>query len=278
MAMHERIVLGLPSLAGYCLADALARARELGFQSVMALPNGPRAEHSLGPFPTLGFYGADAGRKREIAAALAPFQHRALHQAWDNEWERWLDCATTIRAEVLTIHAGRPRDGQSWRQFLAERCALFLRIGDAAAEAGVRIGIENEGGRSDDYLELIVTLAHPAVGATLDIGHCAYFAEVLAAAAPERRAERLNDTIGSLVTRLGHKLCSVHAHDVREPDWRDHRCVGSGVIDFPRLFAELGRLRYAGFFEIELEEPAREEAALATGEHLSRLCQQFLTG
>lgn len=273
----ERIAIGLPSLAGYSLHDGLRKAAELGFQAVVSLPDGPRAEHSLGPFPTLGFYGADASRRQAIAAALAPFRHRALHQAWDDEWERWLDCAAAIRAEVLTIHAGRPRDGQSGRHFLAERSAWFRRIGDAAAEVGVRIGVENEGGRYDAYLELIAAIAHPCVGATLDIGHCAYFDEVLADAAPESRAERLNDTISALIRDLDRCLNSMHAHDVRGHDWRDHRRVASGVIDFPRMFAELGTVRYTGLLEIELEEPDREKAAEATGEYLTGLCRQFLT-
>ncbi len=56
---NEQIALGLPSLAGYELFDALSKARELGFQSLMSLPGGPNTKHFLGEFPTLNFYKKD---------------------------------------------------------------------------------------------------------------------------------------------------------------------------------------------------------------------------
>lgn len=81
----ERIAIGLPSLAGYSLLGALSKARDLGFRSVMSFPDGPSAEHSLGAFPTLAFYGLTEKQKRETADALAQFRHVAIHQAWDNQ-------------------------------------------------------------------------------------------------------------------------------------------------------------------------------------------------
>ena len=54
--IHERIALGMPSLAGYEIFSALEKAKELGFQSIMSLPGGPNTRHSLGEFPTLNFY------------------------------------------------------------------------------------------------------------------------------------------------------------------------------------------------------------------------------
>ena len=267
----ERIALGLPSLAGYDLAGALTKARELGFQSFMSLPGGPRTQHSLGPFPTLGYYGATEGQRRELAEALAPVKHIAIHQAWDDQWRTWIDCAACVGAEILTVHAGRRREGQKQPEFLAERSAHLQRIGERAADSGVRIGIENEGGTCDDFLALIAATDHPAVGATLDLGHCAYFVSVLAVADDAERVAALNETIRAVVESLGERLFSLHVHDVRLSDWRDHRCVGSGVIDFSALFAELGRVGYAGLFEVELEEPDRASAATRSGEILAGL-------
>jgi sugar phosphate isomerase/epimerase len=139
----------------------------------------------------------------------------------------------------------------------------------------VRIGIENEGGVCDHYLGLVDAVAHPSVGATLDIGHCACFEHVTALDDPTERVIALNATIRSMVTALNGRLFSLHAHDVRRSDWRDHRCVGSGVIDFSALFGELRLIRYAGLIEIELEEPDKEGAAARTGEHLTRLCSSM---
>ena len=269
----ERLALGLPSLAGYSLHGALSKAAELGFCAVVSLPDGPRAEHSLGAFPTLGFYGLGEEQKQALADSLARFRHVAIHQAWDDEWRRWIDCAACVGAKTVTVHSGRPRDGQNTSAFLAARAAQLRRMGDYAGTLDVRIGIENEGGRSDDYLGLIDAVAHPQVGATLDVGHCAYFKHVTTGHEPAERANELNSTIRSMVSALNERLFSLHAHDVRQSDWRDHRCPGSGVIDFPALFAALRDVGYTGLIEIELEEAEKEAAAVRTGEYLSGLCQ-----
>ncbi len=271
----ERIALGIPSLAGYSLRGALEKAAGLGFQSVMSLPDGPRAEHSLGPFPTLAFYGLGKEQRQELTDSLARFRHVAIHQAWDDKWSRWIDCAACVGAKIVTVHSGRPHDGQNTSAFLAERSEQLRRMGDYAGALDVRIGIENEGGMPDDYLGLVEAVAHPHVGATLDVGHCAYFGHVTARRDHTERVSALNATIGSMVRALNQRLFSIHAHDVRQSDWRDHRCAGSGVIDFPALFAELRGIRYAGLIEIELEEPEKETAAAATGKYLTGLCQHM---
>lgn len=116
----------------------------------------------------------------------------------------------------------------------------------------------------------------PFVGATLDLGHCAYFESVLAVNDPAARVFSLNETIRTMVRSLNERLFSVHAHDVRQSDWRDHRCVGSGVIGFSALFTELQHVGYTGLFEVELEEPDREIAAAKTGEVLTTLCRTML--
>lgn len=76
----------------------------------MSRSEGPRAEHSLGAFPTLASYSLTDERKREMADALAQFEHVAIHQAWDNRWNRWIDCAACVRAEVVTVRSGLPRE------------------------------------------------------------------------------------------------------------------------------------------------------------------------
>jgi sugar phosphate isomerase/epimerase len=272
----ERIAVGLPSLAGYSLPEALSAARRLGFQSVMVFPDGPRARHSLGAFPTLSYYSWTEEQGQAIADSLGDFRHIAIHQAWDDQWRRWIDCAARIGAETLTVHSGRRDESQTSSNFIADRVAQLRCLGDYAADSGVRIGVENEGGTCDDYLGLLAAIDHSAVGATLDLGHCAFFQRVRAVSDPEQRVEALNQTISLVVRALGKDLRSIHAHDVRQSDWRDHRCVGSGVIDFSGLFADLRQIGYSGLFELELEEPEIEAAAAATGERLTSLCRTML--
>ena len=62
-----------------------------------------------------------------------------------------------------------------------------------------------------------------------------------------------------------------HLHNVRKTDWRDHRSVTDGVIDFPRLFDVIKKIGYPGLFDIELEEPEREKKSSESGKYLSEL-------
>ena len=272
----ERIALALPSLAGYDLFPALAKARALGFQSVMGFPGGPRTSHSLGEFPTFGLYGADEAHRAHLRQALRDFRHLSMHQAWDTEWRAWVDCAAEIGAEVLTVHARIPGVGRGRDEALSERAEALRWIGDYAGEKGIRVGVENEGGRCVDYLQLIERADHPSVGATIDVGHCAYFDVVKRIENVDERVDMLNRMIGNLVEVLEaeNKLFHLHVHNVRREDWRDHRRATEGVVDFPAVFAKLKAVGYSGLFDIELEEPEREKTAAETGAYLTALCRE----
>ncbi len=274
---NERIALAIPSLAGYDLFAALEKTRGLGFQSVMASPGGPRTEHSLGQFPTLDFYEATEGYKEKVKAALTEFKHISIHQAWDNNWKVWIDCASYFGAKIVTVHPSlRGLDG-SLEKFFGERAKYLRQIGDYAQEKGILVGVENEGGKYDDYVRLIETIKHPSVGATIDVGHCAYFEEIRIIPDSHEKVKAINKSILGLINTISTKVFHFHMHNVRENDWRDHRSAPDGVIDFPRLFAEIGKTGYAGLFDIELEEPEKEKKASETGRYLSSLCQDILT-
>jgi len=268
----ERIALALPSLAGYELFEALSKARVMGFQSVMGFPGGPKTSHSLGEFPTFGLYGADEAHRAYLRQALRDFRHVSMHQAWDTEPRAWVDCAAEIGAEVLTVHARIPGDGRDRDKALSERAEALRQIGDDAGERGIRVGVENEGGRCVDYLHLIERTNHPAVGAAIDVGHCAYFDTVRGIGDVDERGDALNELIGNLVDALGDRLYHFHVHNVRGKDWRDHRTVTKGVVDFAALFAKLKSAGYSGLFDIELEEPEKEKMAADTGACLTALC------
>ena len=269
--INERIALGLPSLAGYDIISALKKAQELGFQSIMSLPGGPNANHSLGQFPTLDFYERSACQLAELRDLLEGFRHVSIHQAWDNNWRAWIDCASYFGAKIVTVHP--PQKGNRLQK---DSVAFFRDLGDYAEPKGIRVGVETVGGEYDDYLSLIRSLDHAAVGATIDVGHCAYFIEVSTIKDMDKRAEVLNDVLVRLVHDVGEELFHFHLHNVRKYDWRDHRTVSEGVIDFPRLFAVISEVGYSGIFDIELEEPEMEKACQISGGYLSRLIDQFL--
>ncbi|MEW6755293.1 MAG: sugar phosphate isomerase/epimerase [Candidatus Latescibacterota bacterium] len=272
--MHPQLSLALPSLSGLGLFAALDVADGLGFRAVMGFVGGPRTSHSLGAFPTLGYDAGDPALRERVRARLACFARLSIHQSWDEEWEQWLEGAAFFGAEVLTVHARLRERDEGSSAYTRREADRLRRIGDRAGRLGMRIGVENAGGRLAEYLPLLQEIRHERVGATLDTGHCAYFAEVHGIADPEERAAALNDAIAGLVDALGQQLFHLHVHNVRGGDWRDHRSAPEGVIDFPRLCALLRRGGFAGLLDIELEEPEREAKARETGEYLSGLLGQ----
>ena len=86
----------------------------------------------------------------------------------------------------------------------------------------------------------------------------------------EARA-RFNEVLNSLVAGLGDKVSHFHISDVRASDWADHRRIGSGVIDFPRLFGTIRRISYRGVFVFELEEPEVLPAVEQSKTYVERL-------
>jgi len=265
--LSERVALGLPTLAGLELYEALETARAIGFQSVMSLPGGPNTRHSLGEFPTFRFYELNEDGRCRLKGMLKRFKHIAVHQAWDDDWKSWIDCAAYLEAEIVTIHHKPKATVEDQAEFLR-------RIGDYAIGKGVRIGVENVGGDLKKFVSLIESVEHPSMGATLDVGHCAYFDDIKSISNLEERAKTLNDLMEKLVRELGGRLLHLHVHNVRLSDWRDHRSVPEGVIDFPRLVQTLKEIGYGGLFVIELEEPEMIEKARESGRYLSRLLNE----
>ena len=160
------------------------------------------------------------------------------------------------------------------QEFWMKQVKYFQAIGDTAQQLGIRIGLENAGGCYGDYIKLIQRIDHPAIGATIDVGHCAYFTEVRSITDIDERIRVLNDTIARAVRELGSKVYNLHVHNVRKSDWRDHRSVPDGVIDFPRLLRILSEVGYHGLFVIELEEPDKERKAVESGAYLTKLLSQ----
>jgi len=97
------------------------------------------------------------------------------------------------------------------------------------------------------------------VGACLDTGHVLGMVPHEKRRTPEGNA-LLSATVGSVAATLAGKLVHVHIHDVRAHDWRDHREVGTGVIDYAPLFKALTQIGFSGALSLEMEEPDRRGA------------------
>jgi sugar phosphate isomerase/epimerase len=120
-------------------------------------------------------------------------------------------------------------------------------IGDEAAHAGVRIGLEpiNRVGGEDwtiisslqDAAELLDDADRPALGIQFDSWHVWNTAEVV-----------------EEIERHAHRFVGVHIADWREPTrgWADRVLPGDGVADLPALLGTLERAGWGGFYDLEI--------------------------
>ena len=279
------------SLADYSLEGALTTAAGLGFQAVELLAY-DGATHSQGELCGVWFHDLDTPAKDRLLHLLEPFSRRSLHAPFADaplftynqrtresaiaQIKETIDLAAFIGAEAIATHANR-RKNLPLEAFWPEMLDVYRRLGDYALShgEGAKLGVET--GYPEDaetYARLVHEIDHPAVGATLDVGH-------VRNSVPKDQwgtdagIVKLNDDIAYLVETLGDKLIHFHIHDVRRADFRDHRALGNlhenGVIDFPYLIRELSRTAYNGLWILELEEPDREEALLRSRAYLASL-------
>jgi len=120
-------------------------------------------------------------------------------------------------------------------------------IGDEAARAGVRIGLEpiNRIGGEDwtsisslqEAAELLDDADRQALGIQFDSWHVWNTAEVV-----------------EEIERHAHRFVGVHIADWREPTrgWADRVLPGDGVADLPALLGTLERAGWDGFYDLEI--------------------------
>lgn len=282
---HSQISTALASLAGYSLVEGIETMHRLGFPSIGLLA-AANSRHSIGPLA--GFFWNDLDRQEkqalrqqlegfEIIAVHAPFVDLPLNsycphvRALAREMVRAsIEATAYLGAKTVTIHLQTPHyvsliDG--WDDLLA----VARDLGDYAALLGVTIGVETGFPPDpDDFVQLIQAIAHPAVGATVDIGHVTIASTRPWAGTPEG-VTRANDNIVAMIHGLGDRLVHTHIHDVRYTDWRDHRELGTGIHDMPRIIAALDDIGYEGALEFELEEEDRQGALLRSKAILEEL-------
>jgi sugar phosphate isomerase/epimerase len=180
--------------------------------------------------------------------------------------------AGALSLELVTVHcvpAGRIPLDEYWGRLIP----ILRGLGEAAERAGTRIGIENTHFPTtpDEHVELLARVGHPRVGATVDLGHIAFWfkREGTAGLPGDEARQRYNERLLLLLDRLGDRVFHIHAHDVRAADLRDHRTIGTGIVDLGAVVARLAERGYGGLFELELEEEQPEEAASISRDRLA---------
>jgi sugar phosphate isomerase/epimerase len=120
-------------------------------------------------------------------------------------------------------------------------------IGDEAARAGMRIGLEpinRLGGENwtsisslQEAAELLDDADRPALGIQFDSWHVWNTADVV-----------------EEIERHAHRFVGVHVADWREPTrgWADRVLPGDGVADLPALLGTLERAGWDGFYDLEI--------------------------
>lgn len=273
----HQIGMNIASMAGWELDAILAHGLEAGLGAIELL-GFTGARHSQGDLAGVHLDRlSDDARAALVAktegyrikAVHAPFidlplfsHNRAVAELAEAQIRESIRLVQLIGGGAVVIHPNAKRnfDPGEYRQ---EMLDAFRRLGDAAGEAGAVIAIENMPDvlpeTQDKFCALIWNVDHPAVGACLDTGH-------VLGMVPQalRRTDAgnalLSATVASTARTLAEKLAHVHIHDVRAHDWRDHREVGRGVIDYAPLFGALTEIGYSGALSLELEEPDRTGA------------------
>jgi sugar phosphate isomerase/epimerase len=265
--------------AGFSLAEAIAHLKRLGFGTIEIITY-TGARHSVGDIPGFSF-ASSSPRERELVFEATrtfahitghlPFQGFSLFSTDSRSRETGLDQIRSaldglayLKGELGVMHIGSPGPGRRYRDIWQPMIDTLRMLGDYAGERHLKLGVETMQPDSvREYADLIAETRHPAVGATIDTGHIRGSSDIGLPAerrnSDEARA-RFNDVLNTLVSTIADRLLHFHVSDVRAADWVDHKSIGSGVIDFPRLFGTARRIGYRNLFVLELEEPNQLEA------------------
>jgi sugar phosphate isomerase/epimerase len=289
----SQLTASTASLSGMDFAGALRQIREMGFGGVEILTF-TGAKHSAGPIPGAVVSQLGAEEKRRLRAAVGRFEHVSTHLPFHGLRpvardpgirKSTLDLLHTAiddsgfwGATVATLHVA-PEPGVTYDQLWPDLLSVFRELGDHAAKYHLRLGIET--GAPDtvkQYLALIRDINHEFVGGTVDTGHTRGYTKDIGIAEDDRAtphgARRYNDVLMQKVEGLGLKLFHFHVDDVRPPDWREHRTLGTGLVEWTRLLAYVSRTGYRGMFAAELEEtPPIEQLAKARAFFAQALAQ-----
>ena len=281
----SRLGASTASLAGLSLVEALEEMQRMGFDTVEMIAYSG-ASHSVGPIPGFDYAASPETERERVYAATRPFRHISAHlpfqdfELFSGDARRGLDLITHaldglayLEGGLGVMHVGWPPEGKTFRDIWTPMIDTLRYLGDYAAERGLKIGIETmQPNSAGEYVQLVFDVSHPAVGAAIDTGHIRGATDIdLPLRHTEEGSRRFNDVLMQITAALGEKLFHVHLSDVRMSDWRDHQSVGTGIVDFPRFFETLKRMRFEGLMVFELEEAAAASALAASKKYVERL-------
>ena len=263
------------ALSGYGLYEAIETLRELGFRTVELHPMGV-PEPTPGQFPGFHFDRISDTEKRKIRKLLQSFRHVTTHLPYADlhffsrfapvadfsiqQLKIAMEATSFLGAELGVIHVTPPA-GRTLKAAWPEIIQRFREWGDIAARGNFRLAIETGYPRNvRDFVRLIQEIDHHQVGCTIDVGHQNRYEEFLAQVEPKKPAtaggiRAYNDLTHEIIDQLGAKVFHFHIDDIDPQTWKEHKPIGTGVIDFPRLMQKLNRMNYKGLLVLEIGAP-----------------------
>ncbi len=277
------VAVNIASLANQGLLEAIDFCAEGGFQGIELLAfEGYR--HRVGRLAGVWPEKLSRQELERLRGVLNGFRLVALHAPFielapvsldgllaEASWRRMeltLRLAQDLDAEIVTTHA-IPVPTLPATESLERLVDYYKRLGDAAAGAGVKIGIETGWPAPSELMDMVEQIDHPAVGVTIDVGHLVSALPEAVRSSPDG-PKAYNDLLELHVREAGPWIVHVHVHDV-DRTWRDHRCVGAGIIDWPRLVGALKAAGYDGALSLELEEADTRLAVRESAAFLEKL-------
>jgi len=265
------------AIDGYGLFESIALLHKLGF-AVIEIPPMGVPEPTPGRFPGFQFDRLSFPLKRRLRAALAPFQVVTAHlpytgvhyfskedaEASVRTVQTALEGAAYFGAKIAILHP-MPPSGYAQEEGWSMMVRRIREWGTWAGRHSMRLALETGGypGSVHDFVRLVQEVDHPQVGATIDVGHQSRYAELVARVRPQDRgtpeaARAYNDTTHSIIDALGPKVFHFHVHDIDPQTWKEHQPIGTGFVDYPRLFRKLRQIRYGGVLVLEIGAPAND--------------------
>jgi sugar phosphate isomerase/epimerase len=169
---------------------------------------------------------------------------------------RCTDLAVAVGAPVVSTWSGAAPEGLDPEEALDRLAHGLRRLCEHAAGSGVRIGFEPEPGMVVETVEgwsrVRESVGHPALGLTLDVGHCL--------------ATREGDP-ARILRRHAAEVVVLQVDDHR-PGRHDHLMFGEGEVRWPDVAAAVRETGWTGPVEVELsrhsaEAPSAAERSLA---------------
>ncbi len=282
-ASFGKEVLGAnTAMSGYGLYPAIEAVRRAGFPTIEIHPMGvPEAKPDQ--FPGFEFDTLADAEKKKIRKSLEGFRRITTHLPYiglspfaaDRQMaersvgkiKAAMEATAYFGAELAVLHVIAPKDRP-----LAEAWPIMVRQirewGDYAAQHRFKLAFETGFPASvAEFVSLAREIGHDAVGCTIDVGHQRGYKELVAKVKPADRTtpagiRAYNDTTHAIIDALGEKVFHLHVHDIDPATWAEHKPIGTGFVDYPRLIAKLRQIGYRGLLMLEIGGPGSEIEAL----------------